>query len=384
MTRMRGAVLAGVGIGLLVGGYRVGAQSYPGFQMYGVYNGLPKALALASDGTISVSTSGADGAIQDGASSAIEATVRDYANSNPLAVAITDASGDLISSFGGGTQYTEGDTDASITGTALLFEGAADTLVAAPGTAANGLDVDVTRLSALVAGDADIGNVDLELAGTAVGQTNPVAVRLSDGTNFLTPSTDQTVGSAFGTTGPGPLARYLDFDGSALPTATNVDTESEAVPVAASIKGVQYVMYVNEDGSLQYFTSTTPGIVSPAAATTGGADIFRSIDLDETEEEVKATAGTLYGIWASNLATSTRFLKCYNATAANVTVGTTTPVITFPLPGNASDDVSGHLVPGSVGYAFGTALTCAATTGIADNDTGAPGANEVVINAFYK
>ena len=41
------------------------------------------------------------------------------------------------------TQYTEGETDASITGTALLFEGAADTLIAAPGTAADGLLVNL-------------------------------------------------------------------------------------------------------------------------------------------------------------------------------------------------------------------------------------------------
>lgn len=68
-------------------------------------------------------------------------------------VAIVDGSGNQVTSFGGGTQYTEGDTDASITGTALMFEGAANALVAAPGTAANGLDVDVTRVSGTVTVD---------------------------------------------------------------------------------------------------------------------------------------------------------------------------------------------------------------------------------------
>jgi len=55
--------------------------------------------------TATLSGGGGDGAIQDGVSAAIEATVRDYANSNPLAVAVTDATGDIITSFGGGTQY---------------------------------------------------------------------------------------------------------------------------------------------------------------------------------------------------------------------------------------------------------------------------------------
>lgn len=125
-------------------------------------------------------------------------------------------------------------------------------------------------------------------------------------------------------------------------------------------------------------------IVTPQPHTAGGLSIFRSIDLDETEEEAKATAGCVYGMWVTNTATSTRFIKFYNATAANVTVGTTTPVITIGIPGNSSDDVSGNFGPGGMGITFDTAITVAATTGVADADTGAPGANEVLINLFYK
>lgn len=82
----------------------------------------------AATGTASTG-SGGDGAILDGVSSAVKATVKDLANSNPLAVAIVDAAGDQVSSFGGGTQYTEGDADASITGTAAMVEGAANALI---------------------------------------------------------------------------------------------------------------------------------------------------------------------------------------------------------------------------------------------------------------
>jgi hypothetical protein len=76
----------------------------------------------------------------------------------------------------------------------------------------------------------------------------------------LTPS-DWTIGTAVGTAGPGALRVYADFDGSALPTVANVDTEGEAVPAAASITGVSYVMVVNEDGSLERGTTTTPFVV---------------------------------------------------------------------------------------------------------------------------
>lgn len=127
---------------------------------------------------------------------------------------------------------------------------------------------------------------------------------------------------------------------------------------------------------------TNPMPVDLRTYASGGATIFRSIDLDESEEEVKASAGRVYGIAFSNMATSSRFLKLYNATAANVTVGTTTPVVTLALPGNSSDDVSGVL-SFPFGISFDTAITAAATTGLADNDTGAPSANDVIVNIFY-
>lgn len=106
--------------------------------------------------------------ITDGA---LTATVRDTGSSDSLNVAIVDASGNQITSFGGGTQYTEGDTDATITGTALLVEGAGNALVPAQGTAADGLlvnlgsnnDVTVTGTvtANLAAGTNNIGDVDV-------------------------------------------------------------------------------------------------------------------------------------------------------------------------------------------------------------------------------
>jgi hypothetical protein len=125
--------------------------------------------------------------------------------------------------------------------------------------------------------------------------------------------------------------------------------------------------------------TNTIGNVGLVPRTTGGLSIFRSLDLDETEEEVKSSAGQVYGyIFTNRDTTNMLYLKFYNATAANVTVGTTTPVITMGLPAGSS----GH-VPFPEGIAFGTAITVAATTGVADNDTGAPDANDVVVNIFY-
>lgn len=122
----------------------------------------------------------------------------------------------------------------------------------------------------------------------------------------------------------------------------------------------------------------------PSPHTAGGLAVYKTLDLDETEEDVKTSAGQVYGCWVTNRATATRWLKFYNATAANVTVGTTTPVLTIGIPGNATDNIGAHFTMGGYGLAFDTAICIAATTGFADNDTGAPGANDLIVDVFYK
>ncbi len=85
-------------------------------------------------------------------------TLRSVSAAKPLPV-------NVISGSTSGTEYTEGDVDATITGRALMLEGAGNALVAAPGTATDGLlvnlgannDVTVTS-SALPSGAATAAN----------------------------------------------------------------------------------------------------------------------------------------------------------------------------------------------------------------------------------
>lgn len=124
-------------------------------------------------------------------------------------------------------------------------------------------------------------------------------------------------------------------------------------------------------------------IVTDQPHTAGGLSIHRSIDLDEGAlEVVKASPGQIYGMWVANTATATRFIKFYDATSG--TAGTGTPVLTIPIPGNSSDDIAGVFNAGGKGIAFATGICVGATTGVADNDTGAPGANDCVVNIFFK
>lgn len=119
------------------------------------------------------------------------------------------------------------------------------------------------------------------------------------------------------------------------------------------------------------------------ARTSGGTTLYKNIDVDESEDAVKASAGQIYWIHAMNLSAAVLYLKIYNATVASVVVGTTVPDLTFPIPTQGDTNGAGFVLAIPNGIAFSTAITIAATTGIADADTGAPGANTVVVNMGY-
>jgi hypothetical protein len=301
---------------------------------------------------------------------ATKATVRDYTTSNPLAVAITDSTGAQVTPIEAYTEdsaaaanpvgpmtmlrrkdtlsaaevTTDGDNIAANANSAgALYTEIVSGTAKIPGDATNGLDVDVTRLPALAAGTNNIGDVDV--------------LSVVPGTSATSLGKAEDAGHNTGDTGVFVLSRRIDTPA----TSSGTDADYSA-------------FNTNAEGGLW---------VAPTPSASGGCTIFRSIDLDESEEEVKASAGTVYGWAVTNTATSTRWLKFYNATAANVTVGTTTPVITWGIPGNSSDDISANMLAG-MGIKFDTAITVAATTGVLDNDTGAPGANEVIVNIFYK
>lgn len=122
--------------------------------------------------------------------------------------------------------------------------------------------------------------------------------------------------------------------------------------------------------------------VTPVA-TGAGLDTFRSLDLQTgTLAVVKASPGMIYQVLLTNRAATIRYAKFYNA--ASGSLGTGTPKYTLPIPGNASDATTLIEHWGGLGVSFDTGICVGASTGFADNDTGAPTANDVLITVFFK
>ena len=95
---------------------------------------------------------------------------------------------------------------------------------------------------------------------------------------------------------------------------------------------------------------------------------------------MKASAGVVYHIDCFNTSGSTEWVKFYN-TAGTPTAGSGTPVLTFACPAN-----NGHvadLTEGDVGdFTQGIGFTM--VTGVADNNSSAVAANDLVLHIWYR
>jgi hypothetical protein len=87
---------------------------------------------------------------------------------------------------------------------------------------------------------------------------------------------------------------------------------------------------------------------------------------------------TLYGLEAFNSSTTVAYVKVYNS--SQVTCGSGTPQARYMIPASTS----ATLMFNTNGDAYGAGLTICVTTGYADSDTGAPAANEYIVNVHYK
>jgi len=123
---------------------------------------------------------------------------------------------------------------------------------------------------------------------------------------------------------------------------------------------------------------TVTGTVNTGPVSTGGASVYRLISAaTNNANNIKASAGQIYGWYFSNENNAFRYLKFYNK-ATSPTVGTDTPFLTLPIPGKSA----GH-VAWPFGIAMGTGISVAIVSGQADNNNGSISAGDVVIDVLY-
>lgn len=203
-------------------------------------NGKATQVQLDSNGNLPITSTsgGGDGAIVDGVSSSIKATVKDLTNSNPLTVAITDANGDQITTFGGGVQYTEGDLDLTPTGTAMMFQrdtGTGETVIISDSNPLPVNDVN-QQINALT--DAELRATPVPVSGTITANagTGNFNVNVQDGTGTDITSTggalDINISSSDVSLGGGTQYTEGDVDASITGTALMMEGAGNALVAA--------------------------------------------------------------------------------------------------------------------------------------------------------
>lgn len=127
---------------------------------------------------------------------------------------------------------------------------------------------------------------------------------------------------------------------------------------------------------------TVDGSVTLGAIPTGGLSTYKNIDVNAGGHLIKGSPGRLYVLHAINRSNFERFLKLYNKATAPV-VGTDIPVMTISLGGTAGNADNDFEMSTDIGFAFSLGIGVAATTGIADSNTGATSVNDVVVTIGF-
>lgn len=142
----------------------------------------------------------------------------------------------------------------------------------------------------------------------------------------------------------------------------------------------------DENGNVQVTQVTlTPANdqVALGAKTAGGATSYSAISTAAVlTAQIKGSAGQIYDVECFNNGADEVFIRFYNQTGAPASTDAANIIWRGMIPGNAAG--AGFVMSLPVGRECATGIGVRVTTGIADNDTGALTANQVIVNVGYK
>ena len=110
-----------------------------------------------------------------------------------------------------------------------------------------------------------------------------------------------------------------------------------------------------------------------------GLSTYHDTDLTGTKSAVDATSGTIHSIVVDNSANgAASYLKLWDATSGDVTVGTTAPDWTFKIPASIKRTITFQ-----EGAAYATALTAACVTTAGTAGTTNP-TSDVIVEILFE
>lgn len=246
----------------------------------------------------------------------------------------------------------------------------------------------ITTIAGAVSGtemQVDIVSGNVTNAGTFAVQVDGAALTALQLIDNLVLAED----AVHGTGDPGVQALAVRND----TLAALAGTDGDYAPLQVNASGALYAaisgtVTVDGSGVTQPVSGTVTANLSATdnavldvieTNTSGSTSHYRNIDAN-AEAEIKGSAGTLHWLHAMNLTAAKAYLHLYDATAASVTPGTTTPDFTFAMATQGDTNGAGFVLPAPIEFASG--ITMVVTTTL-DGSAGDPGTNGVIVNAGY-
>lgn len=218
--------------------------------------------------------------------------------------------------------------------------------------------------------------------------TQPVSgtVAVSSVTGTVTVDGSGVTQPVSGTVGVSSVTGTVTVDGSAVtqPISGTVGVSSVTGTVTVDGSGVTQPISGNVGVTSISSGANAIGDVGLVGRNNTGLTFSSSIDVDENKDSLPSGATTLYGLTAFNSTNSPIYLKFWDQNSLTVTVGTTTPKLTFLIPANASSNGAGFVLNIPQGIAFTAQMVFAATTGVEATSTSGPATNGCIVNFFYK
>lgn len=186
---------------------------------------------------------------------------------------------------------------------------------------------------------ATASNLKVDLSGTAA---NATAIKI-DGSAVTQPISASALPLPTG-------AATSAAQSTANTSLSTIATNTGNIPAKGQATGANStpVVIASDQSSIP---------VSVAPSTSGGWSVSSQTALSNTKTSVKGSAGNLGGYMLYNSNAAATYVQVFDATTANVTVGTTTPTYVVALPPAAAANVEFTL-----GIAHANAITIAATT----------------------
>lgn len=124
--------------------------------------------------------------------------------------------------------------------------------------------------------------------------------------------------------------------------------------------GVQAMQPIMSDASGNALgTTSNPLYFGGALTIANGWTPLKLSALTSTAVAIKASAGQLGMLLCSNTNVVQEYVQVFNIASGSVSVGSSTPLLSFPIPAAAT---GGFPLASLVGIQFGTAISVAATT----------------------